>query len=170
MSMRSRTRRPRMPRIRMFASKTIISAGSGSVATPELLELGDKLVFIYVGESHCETISGGFEFGEIGGLGTFAASGDVNAESLAAPRDGNRSIRFEEGGDAFPELAYAYFDGGHHTPLLNVHTSVHLNHGTVTARNDGRAEKISPRRAQLGIRGHNPVRAHPKNTTAQPHT
>src|SRR5438105_10148210 len=49
----------------------------------------------------------------MGCLRTLSTRGDVNTESLAAPSDSNWSVRFQETGDPFAELAHADFDRGH---------------------------------------------------------
>ena len=64
-----------MARMMMFASRTIISAGSGFVAATKLLEVGDKLRFVHVGQGLGEAVGGGFQFRKIGGPGVFAARG-----------------------------------------------------------------------------------------------
>src|SRR6266513_182932 len=49
----------------------------------------------------------------MGYLRTLSTRGNVDTESLAAPSDSNWSVRFQETGDTFAELAHADFDGGH---------------------------------------------------------
>src|ERR1700690_1234195 len=108
-----RTRRPRTARIRMFASRTIMSTGGALSAPAKALEVGYQLFFVNLGQGCCKTICRGSQFGEIGFLCALAARRDVDAQSLASPGDGYGDIRFEETGDLFAELAYANFDCGH---------------------------------------------------------
>src|SRR5947208_4804442 len=49
----------------------------------------------------------------MGCLRTLSTRGNVDTESLAAPSDSNWSVRFQETGDPFAELAHADFDRRH---------------------------------------------------------
>src|ERR1039458_9589549 len=111
--MSCRTRRPRTARIRMFASSTIISAGFSFPAPARLLKLGEEIFFIDVRECLGKTVRRSLQFGNIGCLGALSTSGNVDAESFAAACDGDGSVRFQETGDAFAELADADFNCGH---------------------------------------------------------
>lgn len=96
---------------------------------------GEKL-FRSCREDFGEVVGSGFEFGEVGGVGALAAGGDVDAESFAAASDRDRSVGFEECGDALAEFADAYFNGGHGLGSLGqVYTSAYTRATeTVTSR------------------------------------
>src|SRR4051812_34906761 len=104
------TRRPKTARIRMFASRTIISAGGTFCAATELLKFGDEFVLINIGKHLGKPIGSSFELGKIGGLGVLSAGGNVDAQGFTAAGDGNRGIRFEKTGNAFAKLTHADFN------------------------------------------------------------
>src|ERR1700741_4487411 len=111
--MSCRTRRPTTARIRMFASRTIISAGCALPAATQRLEIGHECVLVNIRECAGKTVRCFLQFGHMGCLRTLSTRGNVDTESLAAPSDRNRSVRFQETGDPFAELPYADFDRGH---------------------------------------------------------
>src|SRR5437870_5632086 len=108
-----RTRRPRTAGMRMFASRTIISAGCALPAPTQLLKPSHQLFFVNVRECLGKTVRCRPQFGNVGCLRALSAGGNVDTESFAAPGDGDGSIRLQEAGDAFAELAHADFDCGH---------------------------------------------------------
>src|SRR5205807_9806258 len=60
-----------------------------------------------------KTVRSFLQFGHMGCLRTLSTCGNVDTESLAAPSDSNWSVRFQETGDPFAELAHADFDRSH---------------------------------------------------------
>jgi hypothetical protein len=80
--------------MRIFASRTIISAGSALSATTQFFEVGDELFFVHVGERCGETVGCGPEFRKFGCFQALSPGRNVNAQGFTAPRDGNRGIRF----------------------------------------------------------------------------
>src|SRR5260370_22638803 len=104
------TQRPRTARSRILGWRTIISTG-GLAAAAQLLEVGYELLLVNICQSFGKAVRGSLEFRKIGCFGLFAACGNVNTEGLPAPSDGDGSIRFQEGGDAFPKLADTDFSG-----------------------------------------------------------
>src|SRR6266446_6664391 len=111
--MSCRTRRPGKARIRMFASRTIISAGCALPAATQFLKLRHQFFLINIRECTGKTVRCFLQFGNMGCLRTLSTCGNVDTESLAAPSDSNWSVRFQETGDPFAELAHADFDRSH---------------------------------------------------------
>src|SRR5580692_7019767 len=111
--MSCRTRRPRMARMRMFASRTIISLDSAFSAPAQLLKLGHDLFFINIRKRFGKAVRRGFQLRNMGGLRTLSTCGNVDTESFAVPGNSNRSVRFQESGDPLTKLSHADFDCGH---------------------------------------------------------
>src|ERR1035437_1035384 len=102
-------------------------SGYALPATTQLLELAHQLFFVNIRQSLGKAICGGLQFGKIGGHAAASASSrNVEAVSLAAARDGNRSVRLQKRGNSLAELADANFDRGHGHALLGYPSSVPL--------------------------------------------
>src|ERR1700758_35449 len=111
--MSCQTRRPRTARIRMFASRTIISAGCALPAAAQFLKLRHQFFLINIREGTGKTVRCFLQFGNMGCLRTLSTCRNVDTESFAAPSNSNWTVRFQETGDPFAKLAHADFDRSH---------------------------------------------------------
>jgi hypothetical protein len=94
----------------MFASTTIILAGCALPAATQLLEISHYIFLVNIRECTGKRVRCFLQFGHLGCLRTLSTRGNVDTESLAAPSDSNWSVRFQETGDPFAELAHADSD------------------------------------------------------------
>src|SRR6185312_2717245 len=114
--------------MRMFASRTIISAFYHPAVFTRFLEFCDDFFHILIRKLGGEAVGGGFQVCEL--CRSFARTGprdwSVNSYCLAVAGDGDGRIRFEEGGEILAKLANTYFDGGHEKLLGDsAHIRVH---------------------------------------------
>src|SRR5256885_11282940 len=115
-----------MARMRMFASRTIILSSRDLVFAARRFELSYNFFFVHIREGGCKTGGSRLEFRKLSRLPVFAPSGNVDAQSLAAPSDGNGRVRFKKRGDALAKFTDADFDGSHRKHLeFSVHLCVH---------------------------------------------
>src|SRR6202034_3299501 len=100
-------------RMRMLASKTIISASCVLSLTTQRLDLDNHLLLINVRQRFRKSCSSSLKFSEVRCLRLFPPGRNVYTESLAVTRDGNRCVRFQEARDPLPKLAHTDFNRGH---------------------------------------------------------
>src|ERR1700683_2612048 len=105
-----------MARIRMFASRTIISVLGRFPATAHLFEVGHQLFFINILQCLGKTVCSGLEVARVGRRDMLATGWDIDAESLAPAGDGDGRLRLQKTCDLLAKLTHADLQSSHPPP------------------------------------------------------